>query len=130
MSRILGDIELQLHILSRFECDYEIHRRDIGELVDEIPEVDVAYLDPPYNQHPYGSNYFMLNLLVDYTRPTSISRVSGIPNDWTRSDFNKKPRAAAALRSLLEKLRAKFILVSYNSEGFIAREEIMEMMTQ
>jgi adenine-specific DNA-methyltransferase len=129
LSRILGDIELQLPVLSRFECGYEVHRRDIGELIDEIPEVDVAYLDPPYNQHPYGSNYFMLNLLVDYARPANISRVSGIPNDWTRSDFNKKPRAAAALRSLLERLRAAFILVSYNSEGFISREEIMKIMT-
>jgi adenine-specific DNA-methyltransferase len=71
----------------------------------------------------------MLNLLVDYARPANISRVSGIPNDWTRSDFNKKPRAAAALRSLLERLRATFILVSYNSEGFISREEIMKIMT-
>ena len=26
---------------------------------------DLAYLDPPYNQHPYGSNYFMLVRLRD-----------------------------------------------------------------
>jgi adenine-specific DNA-methyltransferase len=25
-------------------------------------EVDVAYLDPPYNQHAYSSNYHVLKL--------------------------------------------------------------------
>jgi len=32
-------------------------------------------LDPPYNQHPYGSNYFMLNLLADYREPADVSAV-------------------------------------------------------
>ena len=35
----------------------------------EYADLDLAYFDPPYNQHPYGSNYFMLNLLVHYRRP-------------------------------------------------------------
>ena len=34
-----------------------------NELVKEIEPVDLAYFDPPYNQHPYGSNYFMLNII-------------------------------------------------------------------
>ncbi|MDR0684304.1 MAG: DNA adenine methylase [Spirochaetaceae bacterium] len=38
---------------------------DSNKIINNIPEVDLAYLDPPYNQHPYGSNYFMLNLILD-----------------------------------------------------------------
>ena len=40
--------------------------------------VDIAYLDPPYNQHPYGSNYFMLNLIASYKKPSQISNSKGV----------------------------------------------------
>jgi len=90
-----------------------------------LEEVDVAYLDPPYNQHPYGSNYFMLNLLVDYKKPTKVSRVSGIPKNWNRSRYNQKAEAEDALFDLVAKCKAKFILISYNSEGFISYDRFL-----
>ena len=88
LSRIKGRIELDVPVLSRFECDMEIQQQDANELVRQLRGLDLAYLDPPYNQHPYGSNYFMLNLLVDYQKPQHVSNVSGIPTDWQRSDYN------------------------------------------
>lgn len=119
LSRILGRITLEAPVLSRFDCDTEVFQEDANTLVGRLPEVDLAYLDPPYNQHPYGSNYFMLNLLVDYRRPEMVSRVSGIPTDWNRSRYNRRPEAEDALFSLIDAIRARFILLSYNSEGFI-----------
>jgi adenine-specific DNA-methyltransferase len=118
LTRILGKIELDIPILSKFSCESLIHQGDSNQIVDLIQEVDIAYFDPPYNQHPYGSNYFMLNLLVDYKRPTETSRVSGIPTDWNRSRYNQKAEAETALFELVDKTKAKFILISYNSEGF------------
>jgi adenine-specific DNA-methyltransferase len=78
LERITAPIVLRPPILSNFECDYEIHQADANALADQLRGLDVAYFDPPYNQHPYGSNYFMLNLLVSYEEPAEISRVSGI----------------------------------------------------
>lgn len=130
LSRIMGDISLPFPIFSRFDCNYSIYCRDANELAPDLPEMDVVYLDPPYNQHPYGSNYFMLNLLASYERPTSISKVSGIPLDWKRSAFNKRQQAATALFQLLEACPAKFILLSYSSEGFISYEEMMEFLNR
>jgi len=101
---------------------------DANSSCDRAPEVDVAYLDPPYNQHPYGSNYFMLNLLLDYERPGEISRVSGIPLDWNRSVYNQRRSACTALSSLVEKIRAKFLIISFNSEGFITLEEMTALL--
>jgi adenine-specific DNA-methyltransferase len=66
----------------------------------------------------------MLNLICSYRRPEKISPVSGIPPDWNRSDYNKPGRALAALTALAEALPAKFLLLSYNSEGFIRRHEM------
>ncbi|MEI6876698.1 MAG: DNA adenine methylase, partial [Spirochaetota bacterium] len=124
LARIKGDIGLRLPLFSNFDCDVQVHRGDAREIAGRVDEVDVAYLDPPYNQHPYGSNYFMLNLLADYKRPKDISRVSGIPRDWQRSDFNGSRKARKALLELLGAIKAKFLLISFNSEGYIPPEEM------
>jgi adenine-specific DNA-methyltransferase len=124
LSRIRGDIELPFPVFSNFECPIRIYREDANRLVREAPEVDAAYLDPPYNQHPYGSNYFMLNLILKYRRPSRISPVSGIPPEWNRSSYNRKRDAPRALADLAGTIRAKFIIISFNSEGFISREDM------
>lgn len=122
LRRIKGDIELKLPIFSKFKCDFEVYQKDANILAKELDGIDVAYLDPPYNQHPYGSNYFMLNLIANYQKPSEISQVSGIPKDWNRSDFNKSKKAEEALFDLVFNLKAKIILISYNCEGFVKRD--------
>lgn len=128
LSRILGDIKLERPVMSRCSCEAEVLQGDAAEIAAGLPDLDLAYLDPPYNQHPYGSNYFMLNLLVDYEEPEAISRVSGIPRNWKRSAYNRAGEAAAALEALVAALRARFVLVSFNSEGFIAPGEMLGLL--
>ncbi len=125
LSRIQGNITLPVPVASTYPIETCILSGDANEQCRTAPLVDIAYLDPPYNQHPYGSNYFMLNLLVDYKEPETMSPVSGIPPEWRRSRYNKKKEAAAALDDLVENLKARYILVSFNSEGFISRD-VME----
>jgi adenine-specific DNA-methyltransferase len=125
LSRILRDINLTLPVLSRYDCRSKVYQMDANEAVKSIPHVDVAYFDPPYNQHPYGSNYFMLNLISKYEKPQDISNVSGIPNDWNRSLYNKARFAEQALFDAVENVDAKFVLISYNSEGFISHERFL-----
>jgi adenine-specific DNA-methyltransferase len=124
LERITAPIVLRPPVLSRYECDYAVHQTDANALVGELKDLDVAYLDPPYNQHPYGSNYFMLNLLVNYEEPSEMSRVSGIPTSWRRSDYNVRSRALARLRELVSTVEAPFVILSLNDEGFISPHEI------
>jgi len=128
LTRILGRIVLEVPILSRFDCDVSVSQMDAGELVRQNRGFDLIYVDPPYNQHPYGSNYFMLNLLADYRRPANISEVSGIPADWRRSGYNVRREALPLLRQLLVDADASFALISYNDEGFISREAMETML--
>jgi adenine-specific DNA-methyltransferase len=125
LTRILKDINLSLPILSNYECLSKVYQMDANEAVKSISHVDLAYFDPPYNQHPYGSNYFMLNLICKYERPQDISNVSGIPNDWNRSLYNKARFAEQALFDAVENVDAKIVLISYNSEGFISHERFL-----
>ena len=125
LSRIKRNIEIQAPVFSNFSCEAHLHNADANALVRELAPVDVAYFDPPYNQHPYGSNYFMLNLLCDYQRPNEISNVSGIPTDWNRSLYNKRQHAEKALFDAVENVKANFVLISYNSEGFVAHDRFL-----
>ncbi|MDR1363515.1 MAG: DNA adenine methylase [Spirochaetaceae bacterium] len=128
--RIKGDINLPFPVFSNFHSDLMILGGDANKIINDIPEVDVAYLDPPYNQHPYGSNYFMLNLILDYKYPSNASRISGIPDNWNRSDYNKEKLAYGALKELVTGIKAKYILISFNSEGFIGVEDLKKMLTE
>jgi len=130
LSRIRGDIGLPAPILSEFDCECRVLRGDANALARDFGPHDVAYVDPPYNQHPYGSNYFMLNLIAAYREPGAVSPVSGIPDDWNRSAYNRRVAAAASLESLVAALDAKFLLVSFNSEGFIPKDEMVALLAR
>ena len=128
LKRIKGKIKIEMPVLSKFECDYQVLQDDTNKVADQIKGLDLAYIDPPYNQHPYGSNYFMLNLLVHYKRPDKISRVSGIPSDWRRSGYNVRTKSLPLLEGLLHKIDARFLLISFNNEGFISLDEMRAML--
>lgn len=128
LTRILGRIQLPFPIFSRFECEIDVRQEDANALIRALPDVDVAYFDPPYNQHPYGSNYFMLNLIVTNQEPTEVSTVSGIAQGWQRSAYNKRSHAYRALADLVEHTNASHLLISYNSEGFISRQQFDLML--
>ena len=128
LKRITGDIDLAFPVFSNFDCETLIKQEDANTLALTAPEVDVAYVDPPYNQHPYGSNYFMLNLIAQNTKPHNPSRVSGIPTDWNRSSYNQIQNAEKTLMQLVERLKAKFVLISFNSEGFIKKERMCALL--
>lgn len=128
MGRITRQIVLTPPVLSVHHAERHILQADAGDLPDLIGPVDVAYLDPPYNQHPYGSNYFMLNLIAENREPAQMSRVSGIPRDWNRSGYNVRSTAGPLLTRLIEDLDTRFILISYNNEGFISPEQLREIL--
>lgn len=124
LKRIMGKIKVVEPIFSDFECDVSVTRYDSNQFFAKsgVEEVDLLYLDPPYNQHPYGANYFMLNLICENVEPKNVSKVSGIPKDWQRSSYNSKATASQELFDLVLTAPAKFILISYNSEGFIPHD--------
>ena len=128
LPRILGRVELKRPVLSRFSSKVRLRQEDALLLAPRLRRLDLAYLDPPYNQHPYGSNYFMLNLIIRNRIDGPVSEVSGITQDWNRSAFNRARDALPSLESIVASLDAKYLIVSYNSEGFIALEDMRGML--
>jgi adenine-specific DNA-methyltransferase len=102
-------------------------RADAMEAVDQVPAVDLMYLDPPYNHHRYFTNYHVWETLVRWDEPAhygvACKRVDARDDD-TRSVFNSKGTMAAALTELLVRARAQTVVVSYNDESWISPEQM------
>jgi adenine-specific DNA-methyltransferase len=90
---------------------------------------DLVYLDPPYNQHQYGSNYHLLNTVVRGDRFVP-DRKAGIRRDWTetKSAFCARGRAPEAFAALLGAADARHLVVSYNTEGLVPFEQLYDLL--
>ena len=141
LGRIMAPMRLQppLTFESLPGRSYEICRQDAADFASGR-SLDICYLDPPYNQHQYGSNYFMLNTIARWDRPGvdmsrkpdgSLSVKAGIRSDWkkTRSGFCYAGTAPDELRKLIENIDARHIVLSYNTEGIIPFDELIETLS-
>jgi len=142
LHRILADLQL---LPLRFMSNHRKHRvldvdaAKLGDAVDDAVDdvVDVAYLDPPYNQHPYASNYHVLNSLVIWDRPalpppTQRGFKAAIRPDWKqrKSAFNHHASAASAFAAVLANLRARHLLISYSTDGVIPLEQLVAIAAE
>ncbi|MEI2672118.1 MAG: DNA adenine methylase [Marmoricola sp.] len=101
---------------------------DAMEVVRQLGEVELAYLDPPYNQHRYFTNYHVWETLIRWDEPehygVACKRVDA-RDAATKSVFNAKATMASAFADLLQRVRAEVVVVSYNDESWIARDEMV-----
>jgi adenine-specific DNA-methyltransferase len=105
-------------------------RGDAVELASTLGSFDLAYLDPPYNQHRYFTNYHVWETLVAWDHPdhygVACKRVDARDDD-TKSVFNRKRLMPEALRRTIAGLDAEIVVVSYNDEAWVALDELCEM---
>ncbi len=132
LSRIKQEISLDTPVFSEFECSVVVHKKDTNQLVkdSELPTFDLVYYDPPYNQHPYGSNYFMLNIITAGKGREIQNGVSGIAKNWNRSAYNKRSVAEDAMDELIKNTKARFVAISYNDEGIIPMGSFKQILSK
>lgn len=134
LERILATIQPSLPIWSTYPCKSFCYNSDILTLLPTFSDkyFDIIYLDPPYNEHPYGSNYFMLNLIASNQEPTEYSRISGIPKEWNKSTFNGRNSVFESMLQLLKLSiqKSQIVLLSYNDEGLISEEDWIKIWNE
>jgi adenine-specific DNA-methyltransferase len=100
---------------------------DAMTLIDDVPHVDLAYLDPPYNQHRYFTNYHVWETLVRWDSPQhygiACKRIDSRDDD-THSPFNGKRSMPQALQSVIWRTRADVVVVSCNDESWVTPEQM------
>ena len=105
-------------------------RADANNLVG-MHEVDVLYLDPPYNARQFASNYFFLELIAEgwfKSIPKIYGNAGMRPYEDQKSDYSISRKAANALSDLIAKAKARYILLSYNDEGIIPIPTLKEIL--
>jgi adenine-specific DNA-methyltransferase len=91
---------------------------------------DLAYLDPPYNQHRYFTNYHVWETLVAWDAPEAygVARKRLDARDpSTRSAFNSKRTMPAALASVVHAVDCDLLVLSYNNESWLGMDELEAM---
>ncbi|GAA0621137.1 DNA adenine methylase [Brevundimonas kwangchunensis] len=102
---------------------------DAVEIAPQI-EADLVYLDPPYNQHSYLGNYHCWESLVLWDKPETYGVANKRIDVKTRkSAFNSRPGIAPALESVIAGLKAPNLVVSFNDEGYLTRDQLVAMLS-
>jgi adenine-specific DNA-methyltransferase len=107
-----------------------VSRRDANELAASL-EVDLVYIDPPYNQHSYFANYHIWETLTRWDAPDAYGVARKREDCRARkSAYNSKVQAGPALDGLLDRLNAPWLLVSFNNEGFHEPDHVRSMLAE
>jgi adenine-specific DNA-methyltransferase len=106
-----------------------VSRADAAEL--DFAGVDLAYLDPPYNQHSYFSNYHVWETLVRWDAPEHYGvACKRVDCRTTKSEYNSRRAAWPALSALIERLPAPWLIVSFSDEGFHDLDAIAALLAE
>ena len=106
------------------------YRGDALELAAHLPPVDLAYLDPPYNQHRYFSNYHIWETLTRWDSPEPYGIANkriDVRDSGTKSPFNAKREIAASIQKLVNDVQAETLILSYNNESWLAKDDLIAM---
>ena len=105
-------------------------RGDVNEVVAELPEAGLAYLDPPYNQHRYEGNYHVWETLVAWDAPehygVACKRVD-LRDRAAGSVFNRRREAPDALARLIGAVPAETLIISGSDEGWVGPADVADM---
>jgi len=103
----------------------------LGGRAPRAVECDVAYLDPPYNQHSYFSNYHIWETLVRGDEPPTYG-IACKREDCrsNKSAFNQRAESWNALRDVVMGVRARHVVLSFSNEGFFTEQAIRALLTE
>ena len=107
--------------------EHEVFNEDINKLVGKI-EGDILYLDPPYNQRQYATNYHLLETVAKYDNPKIYGKTGLREYENQKSLYCSRPQVKKAFTDLILNAKQKYIFLSYNNEGLMTHDDIKEIM--
>lgn len=94
------------------ESTIRIYREDANILAKSL-ECDIVYIDPPYNSRQYSRFYHVLENIASWKKP-ELYGVALKPKPENMSEYCRAT-ALDAFTALINDLKCKYILVSYNN---------------
>lgn len=113
--------------------EHEVLNDDINNLIGQGKNQikgDIFYLDPPYNQRQYATNYHLLETIAKYDNPKIHGKTGLRDYGSQKSSYCSKAQAVNSFKHLIDNAQARYIFLSYNNEGIMSHDEIRVIMEQ
>ena len=146
--RSYNDLFLKLPNLKKTMGNHAVTREDIFKVV-ENSHFDLAYFDPPYGSNNekmppsrvrYSSYYHIWTSVIKNDKPILFGKVnrredtrdliSASVFEEFRKNENGNFMAMEAIRELIKKTKAKYILLSYSSGGRATKKELETILNE
>jgi len=108
--------------------DHEVYNEDINSVVGKITG-DIFYLDPPYNQRQYATNYHVLETIAKYDNPKVHGKTGLRDYSKQKSSYCSRNQVKKSFKDLIDNAKVKYIFLSYNNEGLMSADDIKEIMS-
>lgn len=105
--------------------------RDIYESAVFSGDVQVTYLDPPYNQRNYSTNYHLLETVARQDFP-EIKGKTGLrcENKSEPKSFCSKRSIYNSFETVVSNIKSKYLFISYSSEGILSKDQMFEILNK
>ncbi|MHA1285124.1 MAG: DNA adenine methylase, partial [Promethearchaeota archaeon] len=100
-------------------------------LLREVEEVDLIYIDPPYNHRQYSRYYHLLETCARYDSNINLNTKGLYRLDGFKSDFCFKSKVKKAFENIISlsiKKAKKKIIISYTNLGLINKEDLLRIL--
>ena len=109
--------------------EHEAYQEDSNELINHL-EGDILYIDPPYNTRQYAANFHILETLACWDNPKVYGKTGLRPYQHQKSLYSQRSKCKKVFADLINKAKADYILMSYNNEGIIPHEFILDTLSK
>lgn len=123
----LKEMELVALPIMKGAVECKVYNKDISELIKNVSG-DILYLDPPYNERQYCTNYHMLETIARYDNPVIKGKTGLREYSAQKSVFCVRNKVAEAFEDLIKNANFKYIFLSYNNEGLMSFDTIEKIM--
>jgi len=116
---------------NKIKINSKVYCKNILDVINDKEDMDIVYLDPPYNKRQYSANYSPLNYIALYDSNIKIKGKTGLIEGYNKSEFCQIKNIEDTFNKLLSKLRenkTKYIFLSYNNEGLLSEEKMKKLL--
>ena len=130
LAPLLYEASVHANTSGVFKGFYKSKTRNVGKFGGEGENAIERITGEIKLKKPIFSNYDCQVTLFKEDANVLVRHLQGIdiPDDWNKSDYNKKNKALTAFEKLVNDIDSKYLIISYNNEGFISENEMSEML--
>ena len=101
----------------------QCYNKNSNDLIQKISG-DILYLDPPYNERQYLPNYHLLETIARYDNPEIKGKTGIRVYNSEKSNYCIKNKVYSEMEELIKNAKFKHIIVSYNQDGLLSKNDI------